>query len=399
MKTKKAQGGNLIWVVIGTAIVILGGVVSVIFIGGFRNIAPARIGTTVCQGSLQVSDELTGSMSRYEHYKCGGNFWGGAACFFDAGGWFGTAGWGGLMYDTAAVPILNGIDETQKKSFRRMCKENVPATCTGDAKEVANCLYDRAVDTYYVLLGGRKDSSGDSQTLSNFNLYEIKTRIDGPGEVLLKGDCSHYIILNDFFTGEPNPYADEYKCSNNGLANHHICWEDTTDEYGNQRCKIKFEYVNRFTMALAMVEKCQNTTAGPESSDCKCFVKPQLGYSTSNGLPLGGAYTGLGGDDYTREYGQYFWAVFHDIGGEGTYYGDLFDKYAGCGAWFPNENGKMIDEATFDSLGGVTIYSPMIHVPFLKSETNYTLYTRIPSDSPYYEGNNFVEISTQSGES
>ena len=295
--------------------------------------------------------------------------------------------------DVAKSNVNDGVNkaaDTIKNTLLTYGCNEIPYKCEGPANEVANCLYGRAVDTYYTALGGYDWG----KVYASKTLYAIKVNITSPGVVYLQGPCQYYIHKDSDF-------AEEYMCSKGGLEKHRICWNDITDENEKKLCKIEFKDVNLFTMGISMISVCQNATGGPESLECKCFVKPEYGYDSINGLPLGSAIKDRG-MDFKSIYGDNFESVFTDITATARYRdknGRIYAGYSGCGYRFVDEN-RQPWEAQL-KLEDVTIYNKMIHVGKVRYGRATRLYTYVPGwdtkkkdGTIMYHGRDWVAITT-----
>ena len=346
MKNNKAQEsiGNIIAIVL----ILLALVSAIAFLSAFRNVGPATVTSATCHKAL-VSAYGVGDFINSHKFKTH-SAWDyltilsadtatgaalgsvaptGVTTLVGAGiGFFVGLGADSVLAinDWVKGSVNNGMDavkDAMQNSLKKMCVTS-PYSCTGSADKVANCIYKRATSTYYTLLGGY------DHAYTGFNLYTISVKVDNPGDIMLKKGCSNYI-----HTG--SSYANSYKCPD-GLNNYGICWNDAQDENGEDACEIEFTEVNRFTMELSMISKCQYAEDGPNDYTCKCFAKPGFGYSPTNGLPESLFYPH--GVSTSDGYGAYFSDVFKNIPRTAEYYdedGNIYkdvngdDTYKGCG--------------------------------------------------------------------
>ncbi len=191
------------------------------------------------------------------------------------------------------------------------CREDIPEECPltvgekATADKTAECLYRRAVDTFYTLQAGRYDYRGDtgraitkngywswdnwlntgyanSLAKTDFNLLAISTVIEKPGVVALYGNCEDYVNVGDRKVPKRDS-IDQCNAVVSSSGSSYCVYQETPTT-----CKFVFSRVNEETITLTMISRCQDasiTRDAKDTAECKCFVDQQKGYSTANGLP------------------------------------------------------------------------------------------------------------------
>jgi len=169
----------------------------------------------------------------------------------------------GFSY-AAEVATDDLADDTQE-AFRALkhdmakCTENTSVECAGGAAYVSQCVYKKAVQTFYVL-GGGLPGGDDSPQRTGFNLFKIYVNITNSKEITLNGTE----LCNDLEASAGGAY-DNYKSI-------------------GENCNVTINKLSEDTMTLAMVDICQEV--GPDNpTRCKCFVSREDGHSDANGLP------------------------------------------------------------------------------------------------------------------
>ena len=257
LKNRKAQmgeeEGQPISSIIGILLILVPLALAATFVLTMGVVGPRTISTASCFTALQAragvheaAEAVDGDAEWYEVWNFGE--W--------AVGWFNG--------------VFHGSRDFAGEALATFCRP-IEYPCKGNAADVADCLYGRASDTYYTLLGGYRHGSGNEEVIASyvwFNLFRIHAHNLGAGDVELEGECSNYIN-----TGATA--AEDYECPD-GLIDHDICWVESEDE---TTCKIMFKNVDFFTLSLPMIEKCQLRGIDDPAGRCKCFAKEEFGYS------------------------------------------------------------------------------------------------------------------------
>ena len=254
---------------------------------------------------------------------------------------------------------VEGFAGKFKDALPTMCKTN-EVQCIGSAEYVAECMYDRAAETYYALRGGI------SHTETDFNMYRMYLQVTSGSTVGLEGHCNIYIGG----WGTANPVEDNKVSFSVGgrtlIAEHYPPTADTPHD----TCNITFNYVDEGIMTLVQVSRCQQAEPnGPAEQICKCFYHYYLGYSVRNGLPNTG-FKQPGG----------YWLHANVFPTQAGYL--KTPRFKGCG-YEPEQEAAS---------GGVISSSNLIEwdattqdIPRDTYEKPIVLYTRIPTEEKTWE--------------
>lgn len=228
--------------------------------------------------------------------------------------WNWESGAAGYVRDQAAQESA----DLAKRALRDLCLENIDSACPQiigkrrTAADTAECIYRHSVTTYYTLQGGREDPKLTTKDGSPFNLYKIKVSFDDPSSVVVSGTCSEYVSHPAYIKKDCDKEKWDYACAQ----------ETTHPVLTGPACNISFTEVNEQTMALTMISKCQEK--GPDDPACKCFVKPDIGYATTNGLPNTDAYVSTAFKQFESIDGAKYISLDPQKNAE-------YGKYRGCG--------------------------------------------------------------------
>ncbi len=150
--------------------------------------------------------------------------------------------------------------------------DNFPNRCTRrqtervevamNADQLSYFLYQASINAFYSLHGSTENA------VTDFDIFEITAKVNGPGTFLMDGSCSEWIDTS--------------------VEDSKVIWNSVSN-----KCNITVSFVDESTMILAAMERCMNAQdregiVGPESGACICFVKEELPgklvYSDANGL-------------------------------------------------------------------------------------------------------------------
>ena len=131
-------------------------------------------------------------------------------------------------------------------------------------------------------------AGGSTADLTGDDLFAITASVTEPGSVTLDGQCSNY-IKSETDIAACSDSNKEYPCASQETK---TCEINENGEKidpecidGKITCTIGYDTVDEYTMTIEQLAECQNAEFGFADPDCKCFVNPITGYSTSNGLP------------------------------------------------------------------------------------------------------------------
>lgn len=299
MKDAKAQGG--IWgIILAVAGMLIFAVVALSLAGGIATVSTGAVSTAQCKASIELVNNYNNKVDKAKVDECHG--------------WEYLTTFGSNRHCVArffTASLINPAIDSAKTSAN-LCIENIEDRCPllvgrpGTAADAADCLYKRAVTTYYTLQGGRDKPKLENAEGNPFNLYKISVRVDGPGSIILEGRCTDYIDASIV----------QKKCEGRVGTFNYLCAEDLKTQ-----CNITFSKVNEQTMTLTAISRCQEN--GPGDPDCRCFANPDAGYSTLNGLPNMAFSTSLPAfADFASENG----AIYKPA--------EEFGSFRGCG-WNP----------------------------------------------------------------
>lgn len=432
-KISNKKADSSIWgIVIAVAGMMIFAVVAIAFTSAVTTVSTSAIGTTQCKVSIQQKEKVNKEVDKQAD-KAKEKVQGAAKQTAATAGCVGGAVTGGVI-GLACGPLAivcspiglgagcliggiglqfpasdaagNIVDKTKDlaKIHTDLCIENFPDRCPvvigspATADLAAECVYNKAADTFYTLQGSRK---GTKYKIENrkFNLFDLNVTVEEPGWILLQGSCSKYLAPKgiwkesdfkahhlkdcdavvrtgkDYVCGADLAEADLEALSlesnydtapitafatatipTKGTAatpasaappesgGSSVSGTTGTGTKGTGKaigglCNVTFSTVNEATMTLTMVSRCQE--AGPDEQNvCKCFANPDYGYETANGLP-NAKIDGLDHNlfkDFEKQNGATYTTAFDGTPRPAT-------SYKGCGV-FQGKNEIKFEGAT-----------------------------------------------------
>lgn len=285
---------QLVWMLGSVVVIFIFGVVMLSFATKFLATAPAKTSAKMCSSTLQMkinyNAEVDGIVADAKldepEYGIKKIFSGQNVKNFFVGDEI-----------RGVNNFMDGSATVMKNLIQPICHTQETA-CIGDAADVARCLHARAADTFYALLGFPTSTPklGIEQWQTQ-PMYHIQVKITAPGKVKVRGPCSAY--FSNYYDPESGQINDPTcKGRMSELQTVGESFEEDPDKWktpcgdteimpsGKEYCTIYFTTVDLTTMALAGIEYCSNTAAGPLDKSCLCFPKASLGYRVGNGIQL-----------------------------------------------------------------------------------------------------------------
>ncbi|HIJ98333.1 TPA: hypothetical protein H1005_00105 [archaeon] len=309
----------------GVVIILLIGVVAIAFSGGVAAVSTGSIVKGQCKATIELKNKFNQKVDEKKNdiqEKVETQWWEYVLNPFT-----------GIVHKVFIEGPVDWASEEAAKFIKietDTCIENFPDFCPitigkkATADLTADCVYRRAVDTFYTLQGGR-GTGYEKRTIDSrkFNLFKLNVTVEEPGSVLVRGSCSTYLAQQAIWTDAELTAANKKDCEvvvGDGKGSNYVCGY----QFDPNWCNITFSRVTETTMTLTMISRCQQEGSGPDQTRfCKCFYNEDTGYQTFNGLPN----ANVGVRDTSR---------FNDFASEiGATYTHLDSKYSGfkgCGA-------------------------------------------------------------------